>query len=87
MSSIFSLLLNYTQDFSNGLIIAWLLGEIHDVTLALPIAFSNSDYVVNGPFWIDTIIGIAVTKTATSISLVCYVKHGWTTGGLSIIGF
>ena len=63
------------------------LSEIHDVTLALPIAFSNSDYVVNGPFWIDTIMGIAVTKTATSISLTCTVRHGWATGGLSIIGF
>ena len=63
------------------------MGQIHDATIALPIAFSNSSYVVNGPFWIDGVIGIDLTKTATSISLTCVVKHGWAIGGISIVGF
>ena len=63
-------------------------GQLHDVSnLALPISFSNSTYIVNGPFWIDQIIGIDLARTVSSISLTCVVKHGWAVGGITIIGY
>ena len=74
--------------FNNGVILAWLYSQLHDVAdLALPISFSNSSYVVNGPFWIDGVMGIDLTRTVSSMSLTCVVRHGWPTGGMTIIGY
>lgn len=75
--------------FNNGIIIAWLSNDgLHDISnLALPISFSNSSYVVNGPLWIDQIVGITVTRTVSSMSLTCVARHCWFPGGMTIIGY
>ena len=69
------------------MIIAWICGELHDVTKTLPISFSNSNYVVNGPVWIDQVMGINLQRTVSTISLTCIIHHGWALSGITIIGY
>lgn len=73
--------------FNNGVILSWIFSQGHCTTITLPIAYSNLTYIVCGPFWIDGIIGIDLTRTISTITVACVVRHGWPVGGYLTIGY
>ena len=62
---------------ANGLLIQWTnnLAQDHDFTWEFQIAFSNTDYIVSGGFWIEDFAAVNISKYTTKCVYSCEEKH------------
>jgi len=65
----------------------WFPGS-HDTTIVFPVSFTNNTYSFIGFMWIESFCEQGWTKTVSSITTNCVMKHCMgSSAGLFVIGY
>ena len=73
--------------FNNGVIVNWTTQALRDTTFTFPLAFTSTNYAFSGTIWIDTVVGISVTKQLTSVKFSSVLHSAWCNSGYIFMGY